>query len=874
MHSLSLGCSFRRIGRIATSIWMVWLSASTFGQSEQTQSDRAQPQQPQSNQAQPEQPQSDQDRTPTLNWVPLSELTEEQRAEVPTACCGAYIPSFTQPPAALDGQSSDDVFISSDRYFGPLNLLTYEGNVTLIQGSQQIHAHKIVADEEKQTADIVGPITISEPDAFFTGDHTFINRDAGIATIDNSQFVLYQSRLRGSAERIERDENEVMRLQGGEFTQCEPGNETWLIKGSEIKIDPVNQQGTVKNMRLEVGGVPLVYIPYWTFPTGGKRQSGLLYPTLSDKEFALPYYFNLAPNYDLTLTPRYIVERGSVLETEGRYLNRWFDVALGGSFLPNGKDDISDNERSAIAAGDLTEVQATEFDNEDRWLISVQHQGGSVSDGPRQAADLFGQDLPRWSSNIDYTKVSDYAYFRHVNTTNLSINRQSHLQQRGNIGYQFNNWELDLSAQAYQSIAFNGQEPYRQAPRIDLVGEYLLSNTGVEVNLNNELIQFTHADRFFNDNPADPRITGRRFRAEYDIAWDKQWLWGFFKSSAALKTIQYQLDSETLLATADDQPGVAAPQAFIDTGIFFERNGSWLGSDYLQTFEPRLFYFYSDFEDQSDFFSISPTGRDINFDTAELTFSYNQLFRDSRFAGGDRIEDARQISIGLTTRFLDTQSGLERFRLSLGQIYFHRDKYINLIDQNLDDLRANDPNNKALQSRSAIAGQIGAQLTDSLHLTGDLLYDPALNQWDQRGVNLRYYDDQQRIVNLGYRYQRNPASTLQNNRDIDQAEFSFVLPIRGNWNVIGHTYHDFTVDEALDSVLGVEYTDCCYRVRVVGRRWFDNELIELVNDSNLDHERGIFIEFQLRGLGSVVDTVGKILRESIVNFERREEAIR
>jgi len=299
--------------------------------------------------------------------------------------------------------------------------------------------------------------------------------------------------------------------------------------------------------------------------------------------------------------------------------------------------------------------------------------------------------------------------------------------------------------------------------------------------------------------------------------------------------------------------------------LFFERDGSWFGASYLQTFEPRLFYFYSDFEDQSDFFNVSPANRDINFDTNELTFSYSQLFRDTRFAGGDRIDDGNQISVGLTTRFLGRDSGQERFSMSLGQIYYFEDPRVSLGSP--------DAPNTALQNKSQIAGQITGQLTDSLRLSGDGLYDPRQHQWDQRNLSLRYYDQQQRIVNLGYRYPRE-SNGRSNNPALEQGEFSFVLPVAGKWNVIGRAFHDFTINEALDSILGVEYTSCCYRLRIVGRRWFDNELIELVDEENLEYEHGVFVEFQLRGLGSIFDTINGVLIEGITNYERREESIR
>jgi LPS-assembly protein len=819
-----------------------------------------------------------QDAVPELNWRPLSELSPEQLAKVPSACCGAYV------APALDITDEDNAGwrINADRVGGNFDLFIYEGNVVVRQGQQQIEAHRVTANEKEQTADIEGPITINESETLFRGQRAFINRETGAAIIEDGQFVLYASRLRGSAERIDRDENQVMSLTEGQFTQCEPGNESWTLKGSAIKIDPVAQQGSIRNMRLELGGVPVIYLPYWTFPTGDASKSGFLYPSLSleqnygIKDIAVPYYFNLAPNADLIVAPRYINDRGAMLELEARHLNRHFDTVFAGAWLGSGDDDISDNEREAIDALELTEAQATEFDGQDRWLLGVQQRGGSLSEGPRQARAMFGTKIPRWFSDIDYTRVSDYAYFRHINTTNLDINRETHLRQQGDLGYKFSDWRINLHAEAYQSIVLNGEEPYRQVPRVEADGTYRFGKQRQWLlTLNNEVTEFTHREDFFNDNPADPRITGQRTRLDYGFHWDKRWLWGFLNPGLALKSVSYQLDAETLRPGADDQPGITVPQASLDGGLFFERDGSWFGANYLQTFEPRLFYFYSQFEDQSDFFNLNPRptgGREINFDTNELTFGYNQLFRDSRFAGGDRIDDADQLSVGLTSRFLGRNSGKERLRLSLGQIYYFEDPQVYL-----DSPPAV---NEVLQGKSEIAGQIATQLTDSLQLTGDALFDPHQHQWNQRGVNARYYDQQQRIVNLGYRYVRNPSSAPLNsstpsvNQELEQAELSFVLPIAGNWSVIGRTYHDFTNDEALDSMFGVEYTSCCYRVRAIGRRWFDNELIELVNGQNLEHERGIFFEFQLRGLGSVFDTINGVLSESIVNYERRAESLR
>lgn len=828
-----------------------------------------------------------------LNWVPLSEMTPEQLSSVPSHCCGHYFPPMTEDSVDYQTTAAEG---SSEIYADRINIdndkaIAANGNVRVFSGQQNIRAQSIVFDQEQQSSDVLGPITINESNALFLGQKAAVNQETGAARIEDGYFVLYESRMRGGAAIINRDENQVMTLIDGELTQCEPGDDDWILKGSEIKIDPNSEQGTVRDMRIEIGGVPVVYMPYWTFPTGSKSQSGLLYPSISQSDykisdFSLPYFFALAPNYDLLVTPRFIDERGSMLELEGRYLNRHFDTVLSTAWLGNGKDDISERERKAIndllndpeldpaeavlMAQELTNT-ATEFDGEDRWLIGLQHNAGSRSEGPRQAQRLFDGNLPKWYGSIDYTRVSDYAFFRHIDASNLDINRQTHLRQQGDLGYQFSDWVINLHTESYQTVTLNAQEPYRQLPRVDIDGVYQwpLASGDLKLDLTHEITSFRHREDFINDNVNNPRIIGDRFRVDYKLLWDKQWLWGFLKPGLAVKSLSYRLDSNTLATTADNEPGVTVPQATLDGGLFFERDGSWFGADYLQTFEPRIFYFYSDFESQDSFFGISanpnPQARgNINFDTNELTFGYSQLFRDSRFAGGDRIEDANQYSIGLTTRFLGRTSGQERLRLSLGQIFYNQDRRVTL--------NGNSNNNMALQTKSEIAGQIAAQLTDSWRLQGDALFDPNSHQWKQRNVSLRYYSEQGNILNLGYRHQRNPNPTPRN-LDQEQAELSFVLPITNSWNIIGHTFHDFSQEEALDSMIGAEYNSCCYRVRVVGRRWYDNELIERVTTERIEHERGIFFEFEFRGLGGI-GSLDSLLAESIYNFERRMETRR
>lgn len=799
---------------------------------------------------------AEEDAARALNWVPLDELSPALRAQLPDHCCGAYIPAD-----ALVVEDADlslpleqaATRLEYEQFEGDLqNAYALSGGVVITQGSRRVRSESAEVDEVANTATVVGGIQIYEPGVLMVGERAVINRETGAAQISDGQFLLYESRTRGAAKLIARSETEVLTLEGGMFTQCEPGDDAWALRGSSIQVDPNTNRGVARNARIELGGIPVFWWPYLVFPVGSDRQSGFLFPTITSDDIAAPYYLNLAPNYDLTLTPRYVADRGAMLEAEFRHLSPLFETLVGGAFLPNGQDDIGENEEEAIQAGLLTPGEAMEFDDEDRWLAVIQQTGGRDRD---------------WYSRIDYTRVSDFAYFNHLDTANLEVNRATHLLQAGELGYRLPNWTINTRVVEYQTIALNIAEPYQQLPEVDAEGNYRWND--FSLTLDNQLSRFRHGEEFLDadaPSPARRRITGSRARLDYELAWDKEWLWGFFRPAALLKSVSYRLDEEGLRPEANTDPSIIVPQGAVDMGLFFERDGSWFGDSYLQTFEPRLFYFYSDFESHEDLIDITPDNRDVDFDTAELTFSYNQLFRTRRFAGGDRIADANQLSVGLTTRFLGG-TGVERFSASLGQIFYQDDRRVTL------------GGNPRLENRSELAGQFSAQLTDSLRFGSDLLYDQEVGKMNRGNATLRYLDREKRIFNLGYRYDRKPPRVIDGQeieQTLQQGDLSLVWPISDSWAFIGRQYYDFTNDRELDSIAGLEYASCCYRFRLMWRRWLDNDLINRINDPNLEmeYDQGIFFQLQLRGLGGVGSSnVTNALGDGIYNFNRREEAI-
>ena len=350
-----------------------------------------------------------------------------------------------------------------------------------------------------------------------------------------------------------------------------------------------------------------------------------------------------------------------------------------------------------------------------------------------------------------------------------------------------------------------------------------------------------------------------------------------------MKSLHYQFDDEYLKAGANDSPSFTVPQASIDTGLIFEREGSLFSNNYLQTFEPRLFYFYSGYENQDELIQVTTNNRSVDFDSSELTYSYNQLFRDTRFAGGDRIDDDNRLSVGLTSRFINPTTGAEYFNASLGQIFYFDDRAIEL-NRTAADALADSTNQR---DNSEYAAQLAANFGNNWRWSIDIMWDSENSDRVTRGSSsLRYRSDNFSLFNLSYRYLRKDPTVDINDSDhdgytndliertIDQVDLSFSLPIAGNWSAVGRYNQDLTHQRELETLIGVEYNSCCYRTRIVARRWLDNNLIDVIDTLDLEEDQGIFIEFQFKSLGGIGTKVQDILYDSIYGYEDRDKNLK
>jgi len=761
-----------------------------------------------------------------LDWVDETALTDEQKQSQTDGCCGRYIePARDYPDAELNPDDAP-LRASSTTTEAQDNVATMKGDVQISQGHRQVRSNTAVLDQDARTATLEGNVQLREPGLLMLGKKAHFNLDSGELVVNDATWVFHESAIRGTAGTVARKEEGMIFIDNATYTTCEPGNNTWTMASSNIAIDPQTGMATAKHVRIKVKDVPILYLPWIRYPIDDRRASGLLFPeiTFSDSngiDYAQPIYLNLAPNYDATITPRYLQERGEMLELELRHLSRLTETTLGGGWL--GDDDGGDDD-------DANPIKP--YQGEDRWLVNMDHRGGTGK---------------RWGTLIDYTKVSDEDYFRDIGNATLEASSQTHLKQFAGLNYSTDHWRLGVSGTEYQTIISNTHEQYKQLPRVSADGNYRIQAGAQDIvfNLKNQFTVFDHDD--------NSMVTGNRLRSDYSVTLDKQWMWGYFRPTFKLKHLSYDLD-DPLTAGGDDKPTTTVPVGIIDAGLFFERVSDLFGS-HTQTLEPRLYYLNAKSEDQSD---------NPDFDTDELTFSYQQLFRDERFSGKDRISDAEQVTVALTTRLIDSSTGIERLHASIGQVFYLDDREValNYAAAN-EELRRDD---------SDLAAEFGAQLNKHWRFQSDILYNDSSDHVNKGSFSLRYRGQERALFNASYRYTREDPrylNSVEYDADIEQADISAYLPISRRWSLIGRWNHDLTNSRELEVFGGIEYNSCCWRTALVVRHWLDRDDDELIPEDELKYDDGIFLQIQLKGLAGTGGTLDSILSDGIYGYEPR-----
>lgn len=743
-------------------------------------------------------------KTPTYNvqqdstlaqWSPWEGTTHQLCLAKPLYCgCGGY---YSEPEASTELPSQDEV---APGFYGVADEYSYSfdgiaellGDVVIKIDDLEVNAEQMTLDNEDEAANFEGNVQLSLPGFRLSGPSAKVSTVEQRAEIQNAGLIFYESGLKGYAEEVALDGNSGLTITNGKLTSCTPGHESWMLVGQKFDLDIKKGWGTIRHMRIEVKDIPVLYIPYFTFPLDNQRQSGFLVPKfdIAEPDLSVPYYVNLAPNYDLTLTPRYIGNRGSMLETEFRYLDDIYSGDINLDTLP------SDERREAA---DL-ESQRLRFE----W----QHKGYIA---------------PGWDYDIQYSYVSDPDYFVDFGNS-LNSQTTSFLDRSLNLRYISPNWSFLTRFQGYQVLdetLADENYPYRRSPEI----------------------QLSHFDRLTSSFPIfwDNRLSYSYFeqpRAQVPFAHRASWhsilnapmpfFWGELEPKLELNHRRYSLDGDTL---GSEQHAFTIPTASIDTRFALRKEN--LNERYWQTLEPRIFMTYTPFKDQSDI----PL-----FDTSELTLDYDQLFLSNPFIGGDRITDRQQVSLGLTSRVFEKDTGRMVLRADIGQGFVESD-------------------HTPIITRLIFAPQERMYWTNQINWQDDRdgLYSASsrISYFRPREV-FRATD----ALSLEYRY-RQPNDALEG---INQYEVSFAHTLNHKLKLLGKVRYDNLQDRTFEHLAGFTYTGCCWEASVVYHRLIESD--EFSNTS-LSAEHGVLFEFSLKSLGGLGGGLRNFLQEQIPGFKPR-----
>ena len=729
--------------------------------------------------------------------------------------CMLGVPSYNRPLVKGDTNNLPVTINADDAKGNYPDDANFKGNVDINQGNSRLRADEVQLHQKQvegqpdpvRTVDALGNVHYDDNQVILKGPKAWSNLNTKDTNVWQGDYQMVGRQGRGDADLMkQRGENRYTILENGSFTSCLPGSNTWSVVGSEVIHDREEQVAEIWNARFKLGPVPVFYSPYLQLPVGDKRRSGFLIPnakygTNNGFEFYLPYYWNIAPNFDATITPHYIQKRGTTQwQNEFRYLTQAGTGLVEFDYLPS--DSVYQDDYPAES-------------NRHRWLFYWNH---------------FGVMDQVWRFNIDYTKVSDPYYFNDF-SSKYGTSTDGYATQKFSMGYWLENFNATVSTKQFQVFNRQNSNSYAAEPQLDV--NYYKNDLGpFDAHL------YGQAVHFVNTNGNYPEATRVHLEPTLNLPLSNNW--SSLDTEAKLMATHYQQTNIDAYNTANntdykDSVSRVLPQFKVDGKLIFERDMT-LAEGYTQTLEPRAQYLYVPYRNQSTI---------QNYDSSLLQSDYSGLFRDRTYGGLDRIASANQVTTGITSRIYD-DAAIERFNVSVGQIYYFTESRTG--DDNINWEKDN-------KTGSLVwAGDTYWRISDRWGLRGGVQYDTRLDNIANSSASVEYRRDEDRMVQLSYRYASpeyiqatlpNFATVEQYKDGISQVGAAASWPIVDRWSVVGAYYYDTNTSKPADQMLGLQYNSCCYAIRVGYERkingWENNQ-------SKYDNVIGFNIE--LRGLSS------------------------
>jgi LPS-assembly protein len=738
-------------------------------------------------------------------------------------------PKRKHPPAAAIAPGDHLIRIDTDGgSVDAAGLAILSGHVQVHQDERSVAADSVTYDEKTGKLVVKGAVDFEDPKLGIRSDAGTYDALGG-AAFDRANFQIFDRNGRGIAKNMAVHPDGKVDLTQVRYTTCPVGNQDWMLQASSINLDTEDEVGSARGVIMRFKDVPVFYTPYISFPLGDDRKSGVLFPSFGHSsnngwQLEVPYYFNLAPNYDLTLSPGFLSARGVQLGGEFRFLTASSHGQIEENFLPN--DAIQHSDRAYFHFTDITNLaQGLRFDT-------------------------------------DIASVSDSNYFSDfaVGADQTSV---TYLERRAELLYYDDAWRIRAQLQNFQTIDTSidaGDRPYSRVPRLQAYALYpLLSH--FEFALDSEVTNFLR-----EVGPA-----GVRLDLSPELRWSTRTAGYFFEPAVGYHFTQYDL--QNVPVGDPTQPTRTLPYARLDTGLIFERDAGSEGQR-TQTLEPRLVYSYVPYRNQNDL----PI-----FDTGLPDLNLVELFRTNRYVGDDRIGDANQLALGMTTQLFSQTTGAQYLSATIGQIrYFTMPRVflpeqitqtlpgqtlgtlpgqqtsVILPGQNLPTLPgqtlATVPGETPQTYRASdIIGEVSVTAYKNWSLNLDYQWNPYTSQTDKSEILVQYRPDPSKVVNIGYRFQQDI---------LKQYDGSFAWPIAGHWNTVGRWVYSLQDRQTIEQLAGFEYKSCCWKIQVLQRRYVTNRTGGL--------NTSIALQLELTGLSSVGKPADAFLSKEISGYSTRD----
>ncbi|MFZ7165780.1 LPS assembly protein LptD [Avibacterium avium] len=727
--------------------------------------------------------------------------------------CLAGVPQF-QGEVVQGDPNELPVYIEADRVElnQPVNA-RYEGDVDIQQGNRHLKTQvaEVIQTGEGQNvqrfAYAKNGFDYKDNLINLLGDSAKVNLNNKDADVEGADYQFVGRQGRGKAQQVEL-RNDYRLLKNATFSSCLPDDNSWAIEASEMRQHIQEEYAEMWHARFKVHGVPIFYTPYLQLPIGDRRRSGLLIPNAGTSSrdgywYAQPIYWNIAPNFDMTVTPKFMSKRGWQFNGEARYLTQLGEGLIAGEYL--GRDRLDDYKG----------------DNRSRHLFHWRHSSSF---------------LQNWRLNVDYTRVSDKRYFSDFDSA-YGRSTDGYADQNFRIAYYQPNYNFSLSAKQFQVFDDVDIGPYRVFPQLDF--NYYrdgLANGLMDFRL------FSQISRFENDSALMPKAWRYHIEPSLNIPLANRY--GSLNIETKLYATHYNQTKGKGQNAEEVERSVTRvlPQVKVDLQTLLASKET-LFDGYTQTIEPHIQYLYRPYKDQSNIGSkLDSQYLGFGYDSALLQQDYFSLFRDRRYSGLDRIASANQFTLGGTTRFYD-QEGNERFNLSLGQIYY-------LNDSRID----NNPSNSSDRSTSSWSLESNWRISPKWNWRGSYQYDTSLHQTSLANTVLEYNPSGNNLIQLSYRYasqeyiDQNLTGANAYNQDIKQLGLVAAWEIADRWAVVGHYYQDLALNKPVEQYLGVKYNTCCWAVGVGARRYVTSKDGQQTDGVVYDHAIGVNLE--LKGLGT------------------------